>query len=652
MVSFTLWAATLAVACSGAQAFPARETGQTLAVDGISYYAQPEPVSTLPGFRGLFSVSGRDDNLLPLTVIVDKQDHFSWAVYVVHEGPSIPSMDVPGKDLLLKHKIEQFAASKHYLKSSPHGSLNVSDCTQPLSSGPYFISPSTGEVYEAYRLYSDVQGAFTEGIVAADDNTYSILEASIPGVQSLTIGVPSRLYFTKTAEKPLAGVRFGIKDIYDIAGVKTSCCNRAYYELYPKKNTTAPSIQRLIDAGAVIVGKMKTSQFANSEAATADWVDYHAPFNPRGDGYQDPSSSSAGPGAGCGAYDWLDITVGSDTGGSIRNPAQVNGCFGNRPTHDLVSLDSVMPMSPALDTPGFLTRDPYLWHEAAKVMYETNITDDFKAFPKRLYTISFPETPSSEAEEILVDFANKVQSFLKGNLTKFNISSVWAANPPTAANNASLTDYLGDTYAVLISQQQHKLVTVPFFEDYAAAFDGRQPAVDPAAKIRWDWGQKNISSSALDDHLHRKAVFVDWWKKHGNRPDQDTCSDSILLYPGSLGDTNYRNQYRGPPGIPTGWGDARVSNIGSVPDLVVPSKPCPSASSSSHDGFPFMFSNHFDDPIGQTAYNSSVTNHEEYLPVAIDFVAAAGCDGMLFELVKQLTDAGIVTPPKAGRVLY
>lgn len=76
--------------------------------------------------------------------------------------------------------------------------------------------------------------------------------------------------------------------------------------------------------------------------ATADWVDYHSPFNARGDGYSDPSSSSAGSGSSIGAYDWLDLALGSDTGGSIRNPAQVNGAFGNRPTHGLVTLDNVV----------------------------------------------------------------------------------------------------------------------------------------------------------------------------------------------------------------------------------------------------------------------------------------------------------------------
>ena len=56
-------------------------------------------------------------------------------------------------------------------------------------------------------------------------------------------------------------------------------------------------------------------------------------------GYQDTSSSSAGPGAGEGAYPWLDITIGSDTGGSIRGPSDSQGLFGNRPSHGYVSLD-------------------------------------------------------------------------------------------------------------------------------------------------------------------------------------------------------------------------------------------------------------------------------------------------------------------------
>ena len=195
--------------------------------------------------------------------------------------------------------------------------LNVSStiltgtASKTLAPGPYFIN-AAGSVYEAWRLYSDVQGAFTESAIANGDGSYSVLPAGTVG-QKQAIAVPSRLYFTKSADKPLAGVRIGIKDIYDIKGLRTSNGNRAWYWLYPPANNTAPPVQNLIDAGAIIVGKMITSQFANGETATADWVDYHEAFNPRGDGYQDTSSSSSGGGAGAGAYGWLDVTLGSDT---------------------------------------------------------------------------------------------------------------------------------------------------------------------------------------------------------------------------------------------------------------------------------------------------------------------------------------------------
>jgi hypothetical protein len=84
--------------------------------------------------------------------------------------------------------------------------------SKDLAPGPYFIN-AAGHVYEAWRLFSDVQSAFTESTIGNGDGSYSVLPAGIVG-QKQAIAVPSRLYFTKTAEKPLAGVRVGIKDIY------------------------------------------------------------------------------------------------------------------------------------------------------------------------------------------------------------------------------------------------------------------------------------------------------------------------------------------------------------------------------------------------------------------------------------------------------
>lgn len=359
--------------------------------------------------------------------------------------------------------------------------------------GPYFIS-ADGSLYRPYRLYGDISGAFTQPLIQAGES-YDALPATVPGIASPGVAVPSRLYFARTAEKPLAGVRTGIKDIYDIAGLRTSDGNRAFYELYPPRTQTALVVQRLIDAGAIIVGKMKTSQFANGETATADWVDYHSPFNPRGDGYQDPSSSSSGAGSGVGGYPWLDLALGSDTGGSIRGPSQVSGVYGNRPTHGLVSLTGVMPLAPQLDTPGVLTRDPTIWAAAAKVLYQDATLFTYKSYPKKLRTISFPVlSPNSssfssadpvkkESDAIILQFLSKLEGFLNVKAEPLNYTALWDQTKPDP-KLPGLSVLLNRTYPTLISKEETKNVRDPFYRDYAAAKGGRRPFVDPVPLVR------------------------------------------------------------------------------------------------------------------------------------------------------------------------
>jgi hypothetical protein len=347
-----------------------------------------------------------------------------------------------------------------------------------IPSGPYFLEVATGSLYPVYRLYEDFAGAFIETLIPTPDGKFQPMSAKIAGSSSLTIGVPSRLYFTKTAQKPLAGVRIGVKDIYRLAGVKGSNGNRAWYNLYPASNYTGPAVQRLIDAGAQVVGLQKTSQFANGESATADWVDYHAPFNPRGDGYQDPSSSSAGAGSSIATYEWLDIAIGSDTGGSIRGPAGVQGLFGNRPSHGLVSLDNVMPLSPTLDTPGFLVRDPTLWDAANSVLYGKNYKSLAKTkpkYPKKIYTIGFSANPTTPAQKLLAEFASSLAKFVNGEVSALNLADTWAATKPAEAGNITLSNLLNTTYATIITKEQTALVRDPFYRDYA----GKPPPSPP-----------------------------------------------------------------------------------------------------------------------------------------------------------------------------
>ncbi|TKA76728.1 hypothetical protein B0A49_01173 [Cryomyces minteri] len=444
----------------------------------------------------------------------------------------------------------------------------------------------------------DVQGAFTETVVTNADDTYSVLPAN----------------------KPLAGVRLGVKDIYNVKGLRTSNGNRAWYHLYPAATASAVSIQRLVDAGAVIVGKMKTSQFANGEQATADWVDYHSPFNPRGDGYQDPSSSSSGPGAAAGAYPWLDLTIGSDTGGSIRGPSEVQGLYGNRRSHGLVSLNGVMPLAPEFDTAGFLTRNPILWATAAGVLYGDNITFTYPAYPKQIRTIGFPTTAKSDGEALLLNFLANITSFLSATATPYNITTAWASSRPAGAD-PSLVDLLNITYPIVISQEQTKLVRDPFYADYAAAHDGRRPFVDPAPLVRWAFGD-SYPNTTLAQAVANQTIFSNWWASQVLVADAQTCSDSLLLYVGSDADVNYRNRYLNPPKVPVGFSTGRISVFSGAPDFVL--------------------------PLGQASYFSNITLDQEYLPVTVDIMAAKGCDGLIFSIVRDLVKTGVLKPTVAG----
>lgn len=545
-------------------------TGQTVKLDGVSYYLPATPVTKVVQ-KELISKAESSGALLPVTVVISNTSTFS-ATDVSRTVEAYKGIDDVFSEGSLEAVYVQHTGRLQtpYANTTNNTSILVSSVASNgtvIPPGPYFVS-STGAVYEAWRLYSDFAGAFTEPIIANVDGTYSVLPAGVPG-QSLAVAVPSRLYFTRTAEKPLAGVRLGMKDIYDIAGVKASNGNRAWYHLYPPASEHATPVKRLIEAGAVIVGKMKTSQFANGEEATADWVDYHSPFNPRGDGYQDPSSSSSGPGAGAASYPWLDLTLGSDTGGSIRGPSQVGGLYGNRPSHDLVTLENTMALAPQLDTGGFLAKDPVLWAEAAAALCGDNITISHK-FPKQIKTDNFPTHVSRNGDQLILDFLGNVSSFLDAEVAAWDINDAWNSSHP-ADIDTDLTDLLNLTYPILISQQQTRLVRDPFYADYAAAHEGRRPFVDPAPLIRWAFGD-SYANDTVDIANHNRTVFADWVSSEVLVADEDTCSDSLLFYVGSQARANYRNEYNGEPSVPFGFSISRVSSYWGGPDFVLPRK--------------------------------------------------------------------------------
>jgi hypothetical protein len=74
------------------------------------------------------------------------------------------------------------------VSATSNSSVSTTDCTNVIPSGPYFVSAYTGDVYQAFRLYSDFEGAFTEGTIGGAEGNYSTLSASIPvNIKHLTL---------------------------------------------------------------------------------------------------------------------------------------------------------------------------------------------------------------------------------------------------------------------------------------------------------------------------------------------------------------------------------------------------------------------------------------------------------------------------------
>lgn len=151
----------------------------------------------------------------------------------------------------------------------------------------------------------------------------------------------------------LAGLTLAVKDIFDVAGYRTGCGCPTRLAASPVAEATAPTVQRLLDAGARFVGKTHTDELAWSMYGMN--AHFGTPVNPATPD-RIPGGSSSGSAAAV-AGGLADIAIGSDTGGSVRAPASFCGIWGLRPTHGRVSLEGAMALAPSFDTCGVFARD-------------------------------------------------------------------------------------------------------------------------------------------------------------------------------------------------------------------------------------------------------------------------------------------------------
>jgi amidase len=179
---------------------------------------------------------------------------------------------------------------------------------------------------------------------------------------------------------PLAGLRFGLKDIFDVVGHRTGFGSPDWLRTHAPATASASVLTRLLSAGACLAGRTHTEEMAFS--LTGENAHYGTPINPAAPGRVPGGSSSGSASAVAGGL--VDFAIGSDTGGSVRAPAAFCGIYGIRPTHGRIALDGVAPLAPAFDTCGWFARDPALLARVGAVLLAGSVGEASPERPSRL----------------------------------------------------------------------------------------------------------------------------------------------------------------------------------------------------------------------------------------------------------------------------
>ena len=209
--------------------------------------------------------------------------------------------------------------------------------------------------------------AAAEGLRAGQFTSVELTQALLDRIQAVDgrigayLTVTADLAFEQAASAdkrlaagdngPLLGLPIALKDVLTTAGVETTCASRILQGFIPPYDATA--VTRLKQAGAVTLGKTNMDEFAmGSSNEHSAYKPVHNPW----DLDKVPGGSSGGSAAAVAADECL-AALGTDTGGSVRQPAALCGCVGLKPTYGRISRFGLIAFASSLDQIGVLTKD-------------------------------------------------------------------------------------------------------------------------------------------------------------------------------------------------------------------------------------------------------------------------------------------------------
>ncbi len=205
----------------------------------------------------------------------------------------------------------------------------------------------------------EVAQAHLDRIAAVDDRVAAFLHIDGDRALAQAAAVDAKVA-AKEPIGPLAGVPLALKDVLTYVGAPTTCGSRMLEGWHPPYNATIT--QRLLDAGVVILGKTNMDEFAMGSSTENS---AYGPTRNPWDLDRIPGGSGGGSAAALAAYE-APLAIGTDTGGSIRQPASVTGTVGIKPTYGASSRYGLVALASSLDQPGPCARnvlDAALLHE-------------------------------------------------------------------------------------------------------------------------------------------------------------------------------------------------------------------------------------------------------------------------------------------------